>query len=398
MSLSDDSAPGAAAPTPGPPGRVGERAKRDGVVQIHVAGTSEEMGAQHGELLRVEVRDLISALHHHVLDGQRSLFGWAVRNALPAVARLMEARIPARYLREMKSLARAADVAYRDILLLNCLDDVFANLWVPGSLLARLACSAFALWGARSATGELLAGRNLDYFIFSAAGDDPWAATTYMKEHVVAVQYEPGGLHPFASVGWPGFIGAATAMNAPGLLLSSLTVPVYANWPIATPATFVYRRVVEECESLSQAVKLVRTARRTQGNNVLLASGPEQTARVVEYTPWRLEVREPEGDAIGVTNHFVHPAMVRAQAKIILFSSQERLARLGDLCVGPVADPQAAGEVLLDREVRRPEANEFCTIQNPYTIYSAVFAPTHGRLWVRATDSPERPFQEVEVP
>jgi len=309
---------------------------------------------------------------------------------------MMERRIAPAYKREMQALARAADVPYREILLLNCVDDVLANLAQLGELYGRLGCSAFAAMGQRTAEGELLVGRNLDYFVPSAAGEDAWAATNYMKEHVVAIEYTPESGHPFVSVGWPGFIGVATGMSAAGLCLGSLTVSTRRNWPFATPATFIYRDMLQDTETLSDAIHLLRQSPRAQGNNLLLGSGSEADARVVEFTPWQFSVREPEDGWICTTNHYVSPEMDRFHTHGVVFSSGERMARLDEMCaVGTLADGKAAGAFLIDQGLRVPEANEYCGVFNPCTIYSVVFAPTRGELWVRVADRPDRRFDRL---
>jgi hypothetical protein len=219
-----------------------------------------------------------------------------------------------------------------------------------------------------------------------------------MKEHVAVVEYAPEDRPSFVSVGWPGFIGAATAMSERGIVVSSLTVPTLVNWPIATPATFLYRRVIEEAETLEQGLAMIRRARRTQGNNVLVGSGDEGTAAVVEYTPRRLAVRPPEDGWVAATNHFNHPDMVRHHARQGTPSSTERLARLGELCGSDgacTAEVVALSAFLTDLETRYPEANEYCTVHNPCTVYSTLFAPRQRRMWVRAADQPDRTFQEI---
>jgi hypothetical protein len=374
------------------------RLERDGFLQIRVAGTPEQMGLQHGELLRDEIRDLIDAIYHHVLYGQRGIVGWGARSAVRTVAGALATRIPPRYRRELAGIARAADVPYRDVLLISCFDDVLANLRLLEGLAGRLGCSVFAVTAERSASRELVCGRNLDYFVMSAAGEDTWAATRYMKEHVAVVEYAPADRPGFVSVGWPGFIGAATAMSDRGIVVSSLTVPTLMGWPLATPATLLYRQVIEEAETLDQGIAMIRGARRTQGNNVLLGSGDEGTAAIVEYTPRRLAVRRPQEGWIAATNHFNHPEMTRYYARHRFQSSTERLARLGELCG---ADGASTAEVaglsafLTDLERRTPEANEYCSVHNPCTVYSTLFAPRQRRMWVRAADREDRTFQEI---
>lgn len=372
--------------------------RRDGFFQARVAGTPEQLGEQHGEILRDEIRGMLEALNHHVVYGQPGINGVGLRAGAAAISRLMEKRVARPYLREMRALARAADVPYRQILLLNCVDDVLANLYQLGELFGRLGCSAFAAFGPRTSETDLLCGRNLDYFVPSAAGEDVWAATSYIRQHVVAVEYSPIGVRRFVSVGWPGFIGVATGMNDGGLCLGSLTVSTRRNWPMGTPATFIYRDILERTSTLEAAIALLRRNPRTQGNNLLLGSGEERDARVVEFTPWDLVVRQPTDGWICATNHFVSDSMRARNRQGELFSSAERMGRLGDLCVaGPLGDGPAAGEFLIDHELRVPEANEYCGVFNPCTIYSVAIAPRRGELWVRVADQPERGFERITL-
>jgi hypothetical protein len=155
---------------------------------------------------------------------------------------------------------------------------------------------------------------------------------------------------------------------------------------------------MEETQTLDEGIELLRRARRTQGHNVLLASGDEGRAAVVEYTPWRFAVRSPEDGWIATTNHFNHPEMVRHYANTTFLSSTERLGRLGELCdAAPVGEVGEAAQFLLDRQRRAAEANEYCTVWNPCTIYSTIFEPARRRMWVRASDKSERSFESIEI-
>ena len=373
-----------------------------GFLHIRVSGTPYDMGLQHGELLRDEIRSLLDAVYHHVLYGQPGAAGWVVRGGARSVTRLMEPFIPNRYRLEMAGVARAADVSYRDILLVNCFDDVLANLRIVAAAFGQLGCSAFAANAKPDAGAELVAGRNLDYFVTSAAGDDVWAATNYMKEHVIVAEHAPADGARFASVGWPGFVGVATAMSEAGMVASALVVATLRNKPVATPAPFLYRRIVEETAHIDDAVRILRRSQRTQGHNVLLASAEDRTAVVVEYTPWRMAVRRPENGWITATNHFVDPAMARRYARFEVLSSTDRMARLGDMCSCSCGDVGAedlpgVARYLLDAEIRSPNANEYCTIFNPCTIYSTLFAPLRRRMWVRVADQADRSFEPVDI-
>ncbi|MPZ15871.1 MAG: hypothetical protein GEU73_15855 [Chloroflexi bacterium] len=389
-----------APPRSGSSAEHSRRVQRAGFLQIRVEGSPREMGLQHGELLRDEIRNLIDAVHHHILSGQPGVVGWGLRRAARAVTALMATQIPRRYRQEIAGIARAADVSYRDLLLVNCVDDVLAILRPLGAMVGRLGCSAFAVSPDRTATGELICGRNLDYFVTSAVGDDVWAATTYMKEHVVVVEYAPADGARFVSVAWPGFVGAATALSDRGILLAALVVATIRNQPLATPCPFLYRRIMEEARTLEEAVTILRRARRTQGHNVLLGSGDEGAVAVVEFTPWRFAVRHAEDGWVGATNHFNAAELVRHHANLAFPSSIERLARLEELCTvenRTDRDARTLARLLVDTRTRSPALNEYCTIWNPCTIYSTLFAPAQRRLWLRVADGPDRGFEEIAL-
>ena len=281
------------------------------------------------------------------------------------------------------------------------MDDVLANLYRLGELFGRLGCSAFAVSSDRDGDGaddaSLICGRNLDYFVPSAVGEDVWAATAYLRDHVLAVEYQPDGGRSFLSVGWPGFIGVATGMNRAGIALGSLTVATRRNWPLATPATFMYRTVLERSDGLDGATALMRRSSRTQGNNVLVGSGREGRALVAEFTPWDFVIREPDQGRICATNHFATPQLVDRNAKGAPFASVQRLERMGELCVSGSVDVEAAGAFLIDSTLRTADANEYCALRNPCTIYSVVFEPSRNTLWLRVADGPDREFEPITL-
>ena len=74
----------------------------------------------------------------------------------------------------------------------------------------------------------------------------------------------------------------------------------------------------------------------------------------------------------------------------------ERMGRMGDVCaIGQLGDITSAQRVLTDHTLRTDEANEYCGVFNPCTIYSVVFAPVRKELWVRVADQPDRTFERL---
>jgi hypothetical protein len=372
----------------------------DGFVVVRLRGEPYELGLQHGVALRSEVWSLWRACERLILNARGPRYGWGLRRALIGVARIMERHVPLALRQEMRGVADGSGLAYGNVLLLNCFDDLMNNLRVFDRLAGRLACSAFAAVGARAGDGTVVAGRNLDYWFrsdFAAAGYEP---TAQLQRHVVVLVYEPAQGQPFVSVGWPGLVNVVTAQNAAGLALACLTSPAWSERPWGTPMPFLYRYVAQYLTNLAAAEAYLRAARRTIGNNLLVASGAERDARVFELTARQIAARAPRDGVVATTNQFQVPALVAEQVGLVTHSSPQRLARLDALLADGRLDVAEAMAVVGDQQCLDPEHQEciWSRVLNAGTIYSAVFEPGAGRLWVRAGDRDRRRFQPIAVP
>jgi hypothetical protein len=372
--------------------------RRDGFVVVRLHGEPYEMGLQHGVALREEIWSLWGACERLILNARGPRRGWAIRNGLLAVARVMERHVAPELRQELRGVADGSGLGYGPLLLMNCFDDLMNNMRVFDRLAARLACSALAAVGERAADGVVVAGRNLDYWFrsdFAAAGYEP---TMALQRHVAVLVYEPARGHPFVSVGWAGLVNTATAQNAAGLALACLTSPVWSERPWGTPMPFVYRQIAQYDASLAAAEMRLRAARRTIGNNLLVASAAERDARVFEMTARRMAVRRPAGGTIVTTNEFVTPALAAEQVGLVTHSSPQRLARIEALVADGTLHRARAQAILSDQQCLDEGECLWSRVLNAGTIYSTVFEPARGRLWVRAGDRDSRRFEAVDIP
>ncbi len=370
----------------------------DGYRLVHLRGGPYQMGLQHGLALRREIWSLWQACDRLVLSVRGRVAGWVARQALIAVARLMERFVAPELRRELRGVADGAGLPYGYLLLLNCFDDLMNNLRFLDGHLARLGCSAFAAIGERAADGTVIAGRNLDYWFRSEFATAGYAPTAALQAHVVVLVHEPAQGLPFVSVGWPGLVNVVTAQNAAGLALACLTSPAWSERPWGTPLPFLYRQIAQYDTSVAAAEARLRRARRTIGNNLLVASAPERTARVFELTSRQLAVRSPTNGVIVQTNHFLTPALAADQVGLATCSSPQRLARLEALlATGPV-DVARAQAILSDQQCLDDEECLWSRVLNAGTIYSTVFEPAQGRVWVRLGDHDGRRWAAVAVP
>ncbi|HLZ07855.1 MAG TPA: C45 family peptidase, partial [Chloroflexota bacterium] len=141
-----------------------------------------------------------------------------------------------------------------------------------------------------------LFGRNLDY-----------PTLGFLHEYSLVTVYRPTGKRAFASVGVPGFVGCLSGMNDAGLAIAVLEVYTSADNsatfnPKGTPYAMCYRRVLEECATVEEAEKLLRSMERTTRNNLAICD--RKGGAVFEITPKTLKVRRSADGLCPCTNHF----------------------------------------------------------------------------------------------
>jgi hypothetical protein len=249
-----------------------------GLAVLHVAGTPEEMGEQHGTLLKDAVRALVKDYLPKVLRGARE-------TALGR-ARLLEKQIPERHVLEMKALAKAADVTYDDILLGSVVVELFGlNM-----------CSGVAASGKATADGRTIVGRNLE-----------WPDHGMLGQYGLVIAARPEGRRPFLSAGFPAFAGVVTGMNGDGVFTGELVVmngpPTDVEAALkGIPYPILQRRILEECGSLDEAKALVKSSPRTVAQNLLLADAAGGT--VLECGASRCAERAQKSGIVAVTNYY----------------------------------------------------------------------------------------------
>lgn len=376
-----------------------------GFTLIRIGGDPYRRGLQHGRLLGDGVRRLRDIFYRDVVDLHGRPLGLALRGIMAPILLAMYRHIPRELRLEMRGVAAGAGVSFWDVLTFNCFDDLLHSLWLLPPLLSkvpfvgnRFACSSFALLAERTLDGRLLHGRNLDYEVANGylAGDG--AVTRALLQNVVVIDCRPSTGRPFLSVGWPGVVGVVTSLNAAGLSLACLTSTLTGETPNGIPLPLLYRQISQYASSLDQAERLIRGARLTIGNNLLVASAAENDARVFELSPRHVATRSPRDGALVTTNHFAHDEMIPHQNGWVVPSSVNRHSRLDSLCASGPATREQAAEFLLDTVCPDPAAADdpWSCLRNPGTIYSTLTEPATARVWVRTYDQPDRSYVELQ--
>jgi len=259
----------------------------EGVPIVHVYGTPEQMGEQQGALLGPQLKLLVDQyLNKYLLS-----FGGDIglRRTVLRLSRQMEKSIPRRYIEEMKALAKSARASYEDVLLANTVFDIRRAVF----------CSTFVAVGDRSADGQPIFGRNLDFPTLGVA-----------HKYSCVIVYHPKKGHAVASVTFPGIVGVLSGLNDAGVAAGVMEARVAGLQTTATPNALVFRTALTGAASTEDVLRVVKTRARSTNNNLMICDA-KGNAACAELSIGKVVARRPENGVIYSTNHFTSKELGR---------------------------------------------------------------------------------------
>lgn len=315
----------------------------DGTRVLVLKGTPEEMGHQHGVLLKKDVRRLVDHILFGVGVGSSFDKGEWVFGEIEAAQQRLSPFMDERYLREMDSLASAAGLPREEVRLANFFPELFH-------------CSGFAVFGKATVGGRLYHGRILDYL--RGMG---------LEQSAVVMVLQPDRGNAWVNVGYAGFIGSVTAMNEKHVAIGEMGGKGQGHWD-GKPMAELVREVMEKANTLDEAVAIMRKGPRTCEYYFVISDAKSNRAVGIAATPDKFETISP-GQS--------HPLLPHAVPDAVLMSAGDRyeeLARRVQANYGKF-DAESARDLM-----KRP----VCMTSN---IHSALFAPDTLDFWVANADS-----------
>lgn len=355
-----------------------------GVPVLILEGSPEQMGEQTGVLAVRQSKPL----YNFPRDYFRRECTTTLRGAFPKLAedkiQAMEAEVlwpkfqkvalklepnfPKAHLAELKALIKAGQLDREQLVASNGMFDLGH---VPQSELLG-GCSSVIIPAQHSATNGLLFGRNLD---FSHYG--------YLHRYSLLMVYRSNDpkRHSFASAGFPGFVGCFTGMNDAGLTIASHEVvepdtTTLFN-PKGVPFAMAYRRVLEECATIGDAVKLLDGMDRASVTSLVVADATG--GAVIEVTPDTITVRRFKDQPGVCTNHFCTQKNPKQTDK---FDTLTRFDTLSKSVAVKQADVLSIGDV----KTRLHAVRLMDDRKSDLTIQTFVFEPAERKVHLRFAD------------
>jgi hypothetical protein len=315
----------------------------DGTRVLILKGTPEEMGHQHGVLLKKEIHGLADRILYGVGVGSSFEKGRWFFGEIEAAQQRLNPFMDSRYLREMDALAAAAELPREEIRLANFFPELFH-------------CSGFALFGRATEGGHLYHGRILDYL--RGFG---------LEQNAVVMVFQPDQGNAWASVSYAGMIGTVTAMNEKQIAIGEMGGRGQGHWD-GKPMAELLREVMEKAGTLDEAVDILRKGPRTCEYYYVVSDAKTKQAVGIAATADTFQTIAP-----GESN----PLLPHPSPDTVLMSANERyeeLARRVQEGYGKF-DAEKARELM-----RRP----VCMTSN---IHCALFEPETLDFWVANADS-----------
>ena len=355
---------------------------------IDLSGTHREVGRQHGEAAKSQIRDSIG----YYRESFKKITGleWAeIKRNAPRWVPPIESYFPG-ITDEVRGIAEGSGVAFEEVLALNARGELSTHN--PFADEAEEGCSSYALLPQASGDGHMYAGQNWDWRC-ETAGTVILVRITQPGKPTIVMQTEAG------QVGRHGANSAGIALNANGL---------GTRWGkgIGVPQPIIRRRILESAD-MQTALRAVFDSRQSLCTNLLITHR-DGFAIDLETTPDRHGWMYPTDGLLVHTNHFIAfvPEQVAATYRPFSVNSLWRLPRLTEGLKaakkpGDSASVRAAiGAALRDHFAypnsvcKHGDANTQGTDINQ-TIASSIVDLTTGEYWLAAGNPCEGEYERL---
>ncbi|TYA73967.1 C45 family autoproteolytic acyltransferase/hydolase [Seonamhaeicola marinus] len=160
--------------------------------------------------------------------------------------------------------------------------------------LALVGCSSFAVWNNKTEDGDIILGRNFDFY----AGDE------FAKNKIIAF-VNPNQGHKFMSITWAGMIGVVSGMNEHGLTVTinagKSKIPLVAK----TPISILTREILQYATNIEEAIAIAKTKEVFVSESIMVGSAKDNKAILIEVSPDNFGVYEIENSSqLICANHF----------------------------------------------------------------------------------------------
>ncbi|MDA6069272.1 C45 family peptidase [Flavobacterium sp. AC] len=358
---------------------------KQGLWELYVEGDPLEIGLNTGALSDSLLKNQEHIFFSKIKDIVPSEFQQnLLRNFLKWYNRKLYLNVPEEYQTEIFGVSQYTSHDFDNIapqyqrsLYLHAAHDIGHAL----QDLALVGCSSFAAWGQKSENGNLILGRNFDFYVNDAFAENKIVAFINPKEG-----------HQFMMVTWPGMIGAVSGMNKEGLTVtinaSKSKIPLIAK----TPISILTREILQHAKNINESIAIAKKRKVFVSESIMVGSAFDNKAILIEVSPNKMDIYEvPNSDQLFCSNHFQGEDLKNEkqnQSQIANSHSQYRFGRMQELFAeNPKINPEIASQILRNKDGLKNTAlgygNEKA-LNQLMAHHGVIFKPKEKLVWVSA--------------
>lgn len=364
----------------------------DGLWEAKISGSALERGTVLGlmskDILQNQERVFVEQIHR-IIPSERYIR--ILQKFITIFNRNMVQHIPTEYLEEIYAMSLSCGKEYDDYgtpytrqLNYHAAHDI-------GHMMQEymlVGCSSFAAWGKESADGELIVGRNFDFY----AGDD------FAKNKIV-IFVNPDSGYKYASITWPGMTGVVSGMNECGLAVTINAAKGAVPTSTAMPVSLLVRHILMHASNINEAMAIAENYQIFVSESILVASACDKRAAIIEKTPKETHLYSVDSTHILCTNHYQSTFLADNEhnvKNIATSDSKYRFDRLAELITDNAPlDVRKSVNILRNRYGLH---NEDIGLTNEKSLnqfiahHSVVFEPEKLKMWVSTSPWQCGPF------
>lgn len=359
------------------------RKNKEGLWEMYVEGDALERGVAIGSL----TKELINKQEKIFMDKVEGMVSSpSYFNFLSKLVnwynRKLYKHIKEEYKEEIYGISRFSSSTYESFA-----DPYILKLYLHGAHdighalkdLMLVGCTSFATWGEHTQDGELLIGRNFDFYV----GDE------FAEEKIIAF-INPDEGQKFMMYTWPGFIGVVSGMNANGITVTinagKSKIPLVAKTPIA----LLTREILQYATTTQEAIEIAKSREVFVSESIMVGSAKEKKAILIEVSPHNFGVYDVKNSSqLVCSNHFQSEAYGEDKRNLETIENshtQARFDRMTQLLQQEEKiNPQKAVEILRNKKGLNNTAlgygNEMA-INQLLAHHGIVFQPESNLVWV----------------
>ncbi|HET8809818.1 MAG TPA: C45 family autoproteolytic acyltransferase/hydrolase [Flavobacteriaceae bacterium] len=245
--------------------------------------------------------------------------------------------------------------------------------------LMLVGCTTFAAWGEKTADGQMLLGRNFDFYV----GDE------FSEEKIIAF-VDPSEGHKFMIYTWGGMIGAVSGMNEDGLTVTINAAKTKIPTIAKTPISLVAREILQYANTIEEAIAIAKKREVFVSESIMVGSAIDKKVVLIEVSPEKTGVYEVENsNTLVCSNHFQSEAFAaneRNQEAILKGTTKFRYERMQQLLnKNEKLTPKKAAAILRNRKgvngIELGMGNERA-INQLLSHHGIIFKPEERLVWV----------------